>query len=398
MKINSIIPLAFLPMFALGTQVNAQSEPPTVSITVNPDQAARASVFWTDKRISEAKPFPMPIDYGPSDINRDARMEEAMEDMGEPGKTSPGRAEANSSLDSGVFFERGVFPSSGDESGDDGPEITDEYVSDILADGDLEITFKNSLLDSTTDMQTGTSQVYTSYSVNNKTALWKVYPHKWVGRLSFTTPDGTAYCSATAISGNNIVTAAHCIYDSTNNRWYSNWVFSPAYRAGISPYGTFTASVCWVLTNWVNLSGSYSINGWAKYDVAVCEMNNNSSGQTLNAAVGWAGRSWNYGYNQLHFVNGYPWRNTSNVLLSSAGYYLRSCTAESFQQTTDTLGSGCNYGPGISGGSWLRNYRALESSGNVNSVCSGMYLGVTNSYGPRFNSNNIVPLCNSAGC
>src|SRR4030065_261720 len=43
----------------------------------------------------------------------------------------------------------------------------------------------------------GTSAVYTSYTVNKAVALHKIYPHVWVGRLSFSTPGGTSFCSGT---------------------------------------------------------------------------------------------------------------------------------------------------------------------------------------------------------
>ena len=134
---------------------------------------------------------------------------------------------------------------------------------------------------------TGTSQVYSSYIVNQIAALQRVYPHRWVGRLSFSVPGGTSYCSATSISGNVMLTAAHCLYDSTNNVWYNNWVFTPAYRLGNAPYGTFAATTCWVLNSWIAQAGGYNINTWAPHDVAVCKMGNNAAGQTLNAAVGW---------------------------------------------------------------------------------------------------------------
>ncbi len=159
---------------------------------------------------------------------------------------------------------------------------------------------------------TGTFGVYTSYIVNQKPPLWKVYPHKWDGKLTFSVPGGGASCSATVISGNNIVTAAHCIYDTTNNQFYSNWVYTPAYRNGAAPYGIFTAQTCWVLTAWVNLSGSFSINSWTRHDVAVCKLNQNSAGKTINAAVGWAGRLWNASYTQLVFNSGYPAQATGS--------------------------------------------------------------------------------------
>ena len=116
-----------------------------------------------------------------------------------------------------------------------------------------------------------------------------------------------------------MLTAAHCIYDSTNNRFYSNWVLSPAYRAGATPYGTFAATQCWVLNSWVALAGSYAINTWARHDVGVCKMGNNSSGQTLNNAVGWMGRQWNQPYvRHLHDL-GYPFRDYNNNVITELG-------------------------------------------------------------------------------
>ena len=48
------------------------------------------------------------------------------------------------------------------------------------------------------------------------------------------------YCSASVISGNNIiVTAAHCCWDRTKNNWIGGWSFAPAYNNGNAPYGVF---------------------------------------------------------------------------------------------------------------------------------------------------------------
>ena len=83
--------------------------------------------------------------------------------------------------------------------------------------------------------------------------------------------------------------------------------------------------------------------------------------QTINQAVGSAGRLWNAGNNQLVFNSGYPPRTyTDATIANGPAQYLRSCTAETFLQTTETLGSGCFWGRGISGGSWLVNYKALK--------------------------------------
>jgi hypothetical protein len=195
-----------------------------------------------------------------------------------------------------------------------------------------------------------------------------------------------------------MLTAAHCLYNSSNNTWYSNWVFTPAYRNGAAPYGTFAATTCFVLTAWVNLSGSYAINTWARHDVGVCRMGRNSAGTTLNNAVGFMGRQWNWPYVR-HFHNlGYPFRSYTDALLPNAGLYLRLCASESFQQTTETRGAGCNWGRGISGGPWMAGYTPTQVAGAADGVNSGLIIGTQNLYAARFNSNNIVVLCNAAAC
>lgn len=361
LKVSIVVALALAVCFAGQQSALAQADGLVVSKVLSPAQLAASESFWTPARIAAARPFPIPVDYGSAEVDAAAFTEEAAVAESSPaGAAEPG---AN-------MLARQLYPEAWDAVGRGLVEAAPE----------------------------GASQTYTYYDVNVNTAFWQVYPHKWVGRLSFTTPSGTSYCSATVISGNNIVTAAHCAYDTTNNRWYSNWVFTPAYRAGSAPYGTFAGASASVLTAWVNLAGGYAINTWAQHDVAVITLRPNSAGRTVNQMVGWAGRNWNYNFTQLHFNSGYPFRSYTDATLTSAGSYLRSCTAESFMQATETLGGGCYFGRGISGGSWLRNYKPFVLSGNVNSVNSGLFIGTQNLYGPRFNSNNIVPLCTARGC
>ena len=308
-------------------------------------------------------------DFGPADVDTSASPDAAA--YGAPGSSEPGFAAASADR-----VARAAYPSDWQASG----------AADFAAD-------------SFADEFAGTSQVYSSYTVNRWTPVQKIYPHKWVGRFSFHTSSGTSYCSATAISNNHIVTAAHCVYDTASrNVWYTAKVFTPAYRDGNAPYGTFPTTACTILTAWVNLSGSFAINSWTQYDVAVCQVGTNSAGQTLNNAVGYAGRQWDYGYVRSFFDMGYPFNNYLDNTIGDAGKFLRTCASESFQQATDVLGTGCNWSRGISGGPWLIAYAPPTVSGYVNSVNSGFFVGTANLYGIRFNSNNIVVLCNASGC
>ncbi|HJS19464.1 MAG TPA: hypothetical protein VJ785_12010, partial [Anaerolineales bacterium] len=327
-------------------------------------QAARS--FWTRERIAAAPAMALPVDQGAAVVDTAGMAAESL--AGAPGFSAAGLAAPGADA-----------------------AARKAYASDWQA-----LAEETALAGIQADEPAGTTQVQTSYLVSSLMHSW--YPHRWIGRVSFNTPTGPATCSGTAISGNVMVTAAHCLYTTTSNTWHTSVVFSPSYRNGSAPYGVFPATSCTVLTAWVNLSGSFSINGWSKYDVGVCKMGVNSIGQTLNTAVGWAGRQWNQPYIR-HFHNiGYPARDYRDVLLSSAALYQRACVAESFTQTTDTRGMGCLWGRGISGGPWLVNYAPTFVSGNVDGVNSGLFIGTANMYGPRFTSNNIVPLCTAAAC
>lgn len=363
--------MLFLPTVGSGENPSEFTNGAVTSVVFSEAKQQAALAYWTRERDTAAEPMELLVDEGSPD--RDATFGPIA--LGPYGATAPGLPAADADL-----VAQGVYDL-------DWAAIGEALGGQIMA------------IEEPTAVD-GTSQVYTSYTVNTIAALQTLFPHRAIGRLSFTTPAGTRYCSATSISNNNMLTAAHCLYDTpSRNQWYTNIVFRPAYRNGTSPYGAFPTSQCWVLTAWVNLSGSYSINGWARHDVGVCRMGRNSAGQTLNTAVGWLGREWNYSYIRHVHNMGYPFRDYNDVLLSSgAGAYLRTCIAESFQQTTETRGMGCNWGGGISGGPWIRGYQPNIVTGWATTVNSGIFIGTQNIYGARFNSSNIVPLCTAAGC
>ena len=373
-----------------AAKVSKGPQPATFTIRVTPQQQAAALAYWTRQRVADTPALAMPVDNNYSIADEAALAEPT--DLGPEESTGPGAAALGAVAKARAAFAEDWAALNESMAPEAGAAV--EAESDILG----ATAIANVPTDSPADIMAGTPNVYTFYIVNAQAALQKIYPHQWVGRLTFNTPSGSASCSATAISGNNIVTAAHCVYDTTANKAYSQWVFTPAYRNGAAPFGTFAATYCTVTNNWINLTGSYDIGTWARHDVAVCTLGRNAAGQTLNDAVGFAGRIWNTGNNQLVFNSGYPQSDINGTVLSSPTQYLRSCTAETFLYTTETLGSGCIFGPGISGGSWLISYKPFMISGKVVSVNSGFFSGSQNLFGARFNSGNIVPLCNTRGC
>jgi V8-like Glu-specific endopeptidase len=192
------------------------------------------------------------------------------------------------------------------------------------------------------------------------------------------------------VSGNNvIVTAAHCCWDRSAGNWVGGWSFAPAYHQGNAPFGTFGWSSATVLNSWIN-------NGDVHSDVCVIKLQNDRSGRGVTFYTGWLGRSWNWPVTQVHHALGYP----QNL---GGGNVLELCVSESYGTSANcggdgVLDTGCSMTFGSSGGPWIRNYR---SDNWVNSVvhgpsCTGTFGKTFN--GARFTSDNIVTLCNAAGC
>ncbi|MGB8213645.1 MAG: hypothetical protein WCE68_08810 [Anaerolineales bacterium] len=374
MKTSQLVRLvvAFLFVAALFLQVgqvqNTQAAGnPATSVAVSAADQAAALAYWTPAAMANARALPMPVDHGtpPSRFNAAVQAISGPVGFGAPGAADPSALSAIQVAYSAAWKAGAADNVAAPDSGSPAE---------------------------------GTPAVYDSYYVNLAVANQKVYPNVWVGRLFETGTPGSFYCSATAINTNLMVTAAHCVYDLTTHHFFSKWVFTPAYRNGNAPYGSFAATVCWVLNAWIGQSG-YSINGATPYDVAVCTMGKNSAKKTLNQSVGFAGYMYGYGSDfDMHDL-GYPWEDTNSNALPNAGAYLRLCTAESYQAYSGVLGMGCNLGPGISGGSWIVGYQPNVVTGWIDSVNSGYYPGNANMYGIQFSSSNFLVLCrDNNGC
>ena len=201
------------------------------------------------------------------------------------------------------------------------------------------------------------------------------------------------YCSASVISGNNIiVTAAHCCWDRAKKNWIGGWSFAPAYNNGNAPYGVFNWAQARVLNSWIN-------NGDIASDVCLIALQNDSADHGVTYYTGWLGRSWNYGSALSMHSLGYP----GNI---GGGNTLQLCASESFGPSsscggTGVLNTGCSMTYGSSGGPWIRDYRTGNHVDSVvhgydSTSCTGTFGKTFN--GPRFIDANIVTLCNAQGC
>ena len=70
--------------------------------------------------------------------------------------------------------------------------------------------------------------------------LTSYYPYRAVGKLFYKDGSTSYVCSASLIKHGIIVTAAHCAAKFGKNKFYSGWMFTPAYSNGVAPYGTWS--------------------------------------------------------------------------------------------------------------------------------------------------------------
>ena len=122
----------------------------------------------------------------------------------------------------------------------------------------------------------------------NKVNNTKSFPFRAAGRIA-------VGCTGTLIGPRHVLTAGHCVYNTSTDQWYSNLKFSPGQNGASRPYG----EIAWKF--------AISVKGWTKdhqsnYDYAMIVLKSNIGNRT-----GWMG----YGYNNSLpdynvNINGYP--------------------------------------------------------------------------------------------
>ncbi|MGH3993612.1 MAG: trypsin-like serine peptidase [Pseudonocardiaceae bacterium] len=188
------------------------------------------------------------------------------------------------------------------------------------------------------------------------------------GKVFFTDNGVNYVCSGTALAGDVVWTAGHCVNEGPGG-YYTNFLFVPAYRDGAAPYGQFPASQLLTTSGW-RLGGQYGV------DVGAAIPSTNAQGQSLSAAVVERSVVFDSARNQSYSAYGYPAAKPFN------GRRMRVCnTAWSRDDTSanpDTMGIPCDMTGGSSGGGWV------TSGGQVASVVSYGYASLRNVlFGPH---------------
>ena len=197
-------------------------------------------------------------------------------------------------------------------------------------------------------------------------------------------PNVLSSCSASVVpstSGDVIVTAAHCAYDTSESKWLAdcNWIFVPGYSNGTAPYGRWPARQVAVLGRWLRKNPDYN------YDVSFLALSP-LNGKHIAQVTGTQGLGFNQLRSQATHTFGYP----SNI---AGGLLLQSCLGMPVAPPSTLngyFGQGlpkCQMGTGCSGGPWLQRLNQTSGVGIVSGVNSFMLSSVPNTiYGPVFDS------------
>ena len=173
------------------------------------------------------------------------------------------------------------------------------------------------------------------------------YPYSTVGRLTFTIPgQGTASCSAAVINRRLVLTAGHCVHRGSEDTlgFYSNFMFTPAYRNGAAPFGTWTATAYSVTGAWAAGKGIYPNPG----DFGVLEIAD-QGGKRIGDVTGWLGVLPNHLFPNIVTMLGYP----SNI---DGGKLMHQVVSQGIGPTgarTYAYGSDMK---GAGGGPWVQSF------------------------------------------
>ncbi|HET9173525.1 MAG TPA: trypsin-like serine protease [Actinospica sp.] len=186
----------------------------------------------------------------------------------------------------------------------------------------------------------------------------------------FSTSDGSIsgqghYCTGSVVNspeGDIVVTAAHCVYDSSGV--YTDIAFVPGYHDGEDPYGVWIPSAVIVPPQWASDSDP-------NYDVAFLVVHEEGSGTKIQDVVGGDDLGLSPGYTNLTQVIGYPESTEEPVNCTN---YTSEFSDSSL--TTPQLQFDCdNYPGGTSGGPFLQAVDSTTDLGTIVGVIGGYEAG-----------------------
>jgi V8-like Glu-specific endopeptidase len=201
----------------------------------------------------------------------------------------------------------------------------------------------------------------------------QVYPYRTVGKLFFRQRQGGSdkVCSASVIKARLILTAGHCVHPGSgvNSPFFTDFLFIPAFRDGMDPYGSWHWAFVWTTRTWMTGGGEFPNAA----DYALIELQDNPRGQRIADVVGFLGfETHNLIPNHAHLL-GYP----NNL---DGGMKMHQVTAGSFREAFPNAAEyGSDMSDGSSGGPWVQNFGQV-ADGQAGKMKANRVIGVT-SYG-----------------
>ena len=173
------------------------------------------------------------------------------------------------------------------------------------------------------------------------------------------------YCSGSVVNspkGDIVVTAAHCVYDSSGV--YTDIAFVPGYHDGQDPYGVWIPSAVVVAPQWASSNNP-------DYDVAFLVVHEADSSARIQDVVGGDQLQVQPSYTGLTQVIGYPQATDKPI----------SCTNYTTEHSDPALAtpelqfSCADFPGGTSGGPFLQNVDANTGQGTIVGVVGGFQAG-----------------------
>lgn len=197
-----------------------------------------------------------------------------------------------------------------------------------------------------------------------------------------------AACSATVVGPSVVVTAAHCLYDSQQHRFYSHFLFVPDLHGSKAPYGGWQGR------------GQFILKAFARHESVSVDYGfltlRARHGRRLGGLTGWA-RILANSPSKTILSFGYPSSGVFSAHCNFSSCSEWACYSPRGQRVRDPNGSyevgmGCHSGEGSSGGPWFEHYHdhwylASNVSTGVTFLPDPGY--TTNQWGPYYDRRTV---------